>query len=87
MGVGNPGNRREDRVYAHQHRLARGGAGFANALCDLGMIADGDVVLALSESGETEEMSGFCRQSRVPMRIITMCGDQINSGAKRACLS
>ena len=29
VGVGKSGpHRREDRVYAHQHRLARGGAGF-----------------------------------------------------------
>ena len=43
---------------------------------DLGVIADGDVVLALSASGETEEMVRILPAiARFQVRIIAMCGD------------
>src|SRR3954462_14284678 len=43
---------------------------------DLGMIADGDVVLALSASGETEEMLRILPAiTRFQVRIIAICGD------------
>ncbi|HEY0368357.1 MAG TPA: KpsF/GutQ family sugar-phosphate isomerase [Chthoniobacterales bacterium] len=43
---------------------------------DLGMVADGDVVLALSASGETEELLRILPAlSRFDVRIIAMCGD------------
>src|SRR5207248_227929 len=43
---------------------------------DLGMIADGDVVLALSASGETEELVRILPAiARFQVRIIAMCGD------------
>ena len=43
---------------------------------DLGMIADGDVVLALSASGETEELLRILPAiARFQVRIIAMCGD------------
>jgi arabinose-5-phosphate isomerase len=43
---------------------------------DLGMVADGDVVLALSSSGETEELLRILPAlSRFNVRIIAMCGD------------
>ena len=43
---------------------------------DLGMIADGDVVLALSASGETEEMLRILPAiARLQVRIIDLCGD------------
>src|SRR5580765_9116609 len=43
---------------------------------DLGMVADGDVVLALSYSGETEEMLRILPAiARFQVGIIAMCGD------------
>jgi arabinose-5-phosphate isomerase len=43
---------------------------------DLGMIADGDVVLALSASGETEEIVRILPAiARFQVKIIAMCGD------------
>jgi arabinose-5-phosphate isomerase len=43
---------------------------------DLGMVADGDVVLALSSSGETEEMLRILPAiARFQVSIIAMCGD------------
>lgn len=43
---------------------------------DLGMVADGDVILALSASGETEEMLRILPAlARFQVRIIAMCGD------------
>ncbi|MGI9172721.1 MAG: KpsF/GutQ family sugar-phosphate isomerase [Chthoniobacterales bacterium] len=42
---------------------------------DLGMVADGDVVLALSASGETEELLRILPAlTRFQVRIIAMCG-------------
>lgn len=42
---------------------------------DLGMVADGDVVLALSASGETEELLRILPAlSRFQVRIIAVCG-------------
>ncbi|MFN2507723.1 MAG: SIS domain-containing protein [Chthoniobacterales bacterium] len=43
---------------------------------DLGMVADGDVVLALSASGETEELLRILPAlTRFQVRIIAICGD------------
>jgi arabinose-5-phosphate isomerase len=43
---------------------------------DLGMVADGDVVLALSYSGETEEMIRILPAiARFQVNVIAMCGD------------
>jgi arabinose-5-phosphate isomerase len=43
---------------------------------DLGMLADGDVVLALSYSGETDEMIRILPAiSRFQVKIIAFCGD------------
>src|SRR5436309_12499481 len=54
---------------------------------DLGMIADGDVVLALSASGETEEMLRILPAiTRFQVRIITMCGDPKSTLAQNAHL-
>src|SRR5437762_7195724 len=52
---------------------------------DLGMIADGDVVLALSASGETDEMLRILPAiTRFQVRIITMCGDPKSTLAQNA---
>ncbi|MGZ4985761.1 MAG: KpsF/GutQ family sugar-phosphate isomerase [Chthoniobacterales bacterium] len=52
---------------------------------DLGMVADGDVVLALSSSGETEEMLRIIPAlARFKVRIIAMCGDP-NSTLAQNC--
>src|SRR5207248_9110144 len=52
---------------------------------DLGVIADGDVVLALSASGETEEMLRILPAvTRFQVRIITMCGDPKSTLAQNA---
>src|SRR5438094_1442664 len=54
---------------------------------DLGVIADGDVVLALSASGETEEMVGILPAiARFQVRIIAMCGDPKSTLAQNAHL-
>ncbi len=43
---------------------------------DLGMVADGDVILALSASGETEELLRVLPAlARFQVRIIALCGD------------
>ena len=52
---------------------------------DLGMIADGDVVLALSASGETEEMLRILPAiARFQVRIIAICGDPKSTLAQNA---
>ena len=52
---------------------------------DLGMVADGDVVLALSASGETEEMLRILPAiARFQVRIIAMCGDPKSTLAQNA---
>jgi arabinose-5-phosphate isomerase len=55
---------------------------------DLGMVVRGDVVLALSASGETEEILALLatiKRLRVP--LVTMTGDEIcSAGAARALL-
>src|SRR6187402_2858150 len=52
---------------------------------DLGMIADGDVVLALSASGETEEMLRLLPAiTRFQVRIIAICGDPKSTLAQNA---
>jgi arabinose-5-phosphate isomerase len=49
---------------------------------DLGMIVRGDVVLALSASGETEEILALLATiKRLQVPLITMTGDEISSGA------
>jgi len=54
---------------------------------DLGVIADGDVVLALSASGETEEMLRILPAiARFQVRIIAMCGDPKSTLAQNAHL-
>src|SRR5436305_3141937 len=43
---------------------------------DLGMLADGDVVLALSASGETDELLRIVPAiARFDVKIVAMCGD------------
>ncbi len=50
---------------------------------DLGMVADGDVVLALSASGETEELLRILPAlARFQVRIIAMCGDATSTLAQ-----
>jgi arabinose-5-phosphate isomerase len=50
---------------------------------DLGMVADGDVVLALSSSGETEELLRIIPAlARFKVRIIAMCGDPTSTLAQ-----
>ena len=52
---------------------------------DLGMIADGDVVVALSASGETEEMLRILPAiTRFQDRIIAVCGDPKSTLAQNA---
>jgi arabinose-5-phosphate isomerase len=54
---------------------------------DLGVIVDGDVVLALSASGETEEMVRILPAiARFQVRIIAMCGDPKSMLAQNAHL-
>ena len=54
---------------------------------DLGVIADGDVVLALSASGETEELLRILPAiARFQVRIIAMCGDPKSVLAQNAHL-
>ena len=51
---------------------------------DLGMIVRGDVVLALSASGETEEiLSLLARLKRLQVPLITMTCDDTNGGSKK----
>src|SRR5882672_8773382 len=52
---------------------------------DLGMLADGDVVLALSSSGETDELVRILPAiARFQVKIIAMCGDSDSTLAKNA---
>jgi arabinose-5-phosphate isomerase len=52
---------------------------------DLGVVADGDVVLALSSSGETEELVRILPAiARFQVKIIAMCGDADSTLAKNA---
>ena len=52
---------------------------------DLGMVADGDVVLALSASGETEELLRILPAiSRFQVKIIALCGDANSTLAKNS---
>lgn len=52
---------------------------------DLGMVADGDVILALSSSGETEELLRILPAiTRFQVRIIAICGDANSTLAKNA---
>ena len=54
---------------------------------DLGMVADGDVVLALSASGETEELLRILPAiARFQVKIIAMCGDSKSVLAQNAHL-
>src|SRR5205814_8077551 len=54
---------------------------------DLGMIADGDVVLALRASGETEELLRILPAiARFQVKIIAMCGDSKSVLAQNAHL-
>ena len=52
---------------------------------DLGVVADGDVVLALSSSGETEELIRILPAiARFQVKIIAMCGNTDSTLAKNA---
>ena len=52
---------------------------------DLGMVNDGDVVLALSASGETEELLRILPAiARFQVKIIAMCGDAKSSLAQNS---
>ena len=52
---------------------------------DLGMVVRGDVVLALSASGETEEILALLATiKRLQVPLITMTGDEICASAKNA---
>ena len=52
---------------------------------DLGMVADGDVVLAFSASGETEELLRVLPAiARFQVQIIAICGDMNSSLAQNA---
>ena len=54
---------------------------------DLGVISDGDLVLALSASGETEEMVRILPAiARFQVRIIAICGDPKSTLAQNAHL-
>jgi len=52
---------------------------------DLGMVADGDVVIAFSASGETEELLRVLPAiARFQVQIIAICGDASSTLAKNA---
>src|SRR5215831_7322422 len=52
---------------------------------DLGMVVRGDVVLALSASGETEEILALLATvKRLQVPLITMTGDEFCSDVERA---
>src|SRR5947199_7596131 len=52
---------------------------------DLGVIADGDVILALSSSGETDELVRILPAiARFQVKIIAMCGDSDSTLARNA---
>src|SRR5437764_12641162 len=54
---------------------------------DLGVVSDGDVILALSSSGETEELvRSLPAIARFQVKIIAMCGDSNSTLAKNAHL-
>jgi arabinose-5-phosphate isomerase len=54
---------------------------------DLGMVADGDVVLALSASGETDELLRIVPAiARFDVKIIAMCGDVKSTLAQNAAV-
>src|SRR5512132_629088 len=54
---------------------------------DLGMVADGDVVLALSASGETEELVRILPAiARFQVKIIAICGDSKSTLVQNAHL-
>src|SRR5947207_2215491 len=54
---------------------------------DLGMVADGDVVLALSASGETEELLRILPAiARFQVKIIALCGNSKSTLAQNAHL-
>ncbi len=58
----------------------------ANAMHgDLGMVADGDVVLALSASGETEELLRILPAiARFQVKVIALCGEAQSTLAQNA---
>jgi len=52
---------------------------------DLGMVADGDVILALSYSGETEELNNILPAlARFDVRIVSMTGNPDSALARRS---
>src|SRR5216110_375268 len=52
---------------------------------DLGVVADGDVILALSASGETEELLRVLPAiARFQVQIIAMCGDTSSNLARNS---
>src|SRR5246500_3193897 len=52
---------------------------------DLGVVADGDVILALSSSGETEELVRILPAiARFQVKIIAICGDADSTLARNA---
>jgi arabinose-5-phosphate isomerase len=52
---------------------------------DLGMVADGDVVIALSSSGETDELVRVLPAiARFQVKVIAICGDADSTLAKNA---
>src|ERR1700757_5233488 len=52
---------------------------------DLGVVADGDVILALSSSGETKELVRILPAiARFQVKIVAMCGDKDSTLAKNA---
>lgn len=52
---------------------------------DLGMVADGDAILALSASGETEELLRILPAvARFQVKIIAICGDPASTLAQNA---
>jgi arabinose-5-phosphate isomerase len=55
---------------------------------DLGMLVKGDVVIALSSSGETEEILNLLAQiKRLPAKLISMTGDDVGNGKKLSTLA
>lgn len=55
---------------------------------DLGMLVRGDVVIALSSSGETEEILHLLAQiKRLPAKLISMTCDEAKPGAKLSTLA
>lgn len=57
---------------------------------DLGMIGRGDIVLALTWSGETSELGdiiAYCRRFAIPLIVATACGDSTAGRAADICLT